>query len=120
MPVCCRSVSQDALKQVVHKVQQLEDAGELAGLQDEDFIDSILPPGYEAPAGSISAQREWPGMDAKELTLSNGMKVHSLHAQRAACLDCKHPDMCKQKQLSASLSSLSSSLRDGLELAADA
>lgn len=76
-----RSVSEDALREVVARVQELEETGAIAPWEEQDAVDSVLPPGYAVAPGSVVSSREWPNIGAKELRLSNGMKVRWLLPQ---------------------------------------
>ena len=106
----CRSVGEQALRDVVMRVRGLEEAGTINEWeQEEDAANSVLPAGYAVEPGSVVSSQDWPEFGAKELLLSNGMKVgcagpiYRLHAFREGILHGLVEDVGASAALAASI-----------------
>ena len=71
----CRAISVQALKEVVARVERKEREGQIPAWEEVASTDPIIADGDLPEPGSISSERDWPIVGAKELTLANGMKV---------------------------------------------
>ena len=69
----CRSASVEELRAAVITVDNLESHGDIDPFPADEGPDSILPQLPEP--GAITSRTEWPEIGAKELQLSNGMRV---------------------------------------------
>lgn len=76
--VCYRAISVQALKAVVARVEQKEREGQIPAWEEVTSTAPIIPESDLPEPGSISSEREWPHLGAKELTLGNGMKVRTV------------------------------------------